>query len=191
MISAWLKHRKSVKNAAAALYQAAVTQSRDPRFYTVFGVADTIDGRFDLISLHVYLIMERLNACGREGQQLSQALFDHMFVNMELTLREIGIGDMSVPKHMKRMMRAFNGRVHSYHTAISGNDVELLTLAVAKNIYRAESHEIPTPARLMAEYISQEAGWIMQQDFHSLSAGRISFTPSTPVMGTPKVAVNA
>ncbi len=175
MIATWLKRRKSIKTAAAGLYQAAVAQSRDPRFYTDLGVSDTMDGRFDLVALHVFIIMQRLSHLGRDGRALSQALFDHMFTNMDLTLREVGVGDMSVPKHMKRMMRAFNGRAHSYHAAINDNDQQSLELAVVRNIYRTPGGANPTAARMMAEYISQEVGWMMQQDYQSLAAGRVSF----------------
>lgn len=175
MISAWLKRRKATRNAAAGLYQAAVSQSRDPLFYTELGVADTLDGRFDLVTLHVFLIMNRLGALGQNGKALSQALFDHMFTNMDVTLRQIGIGDMGIPKHMKRMMRAFNGRVHSYHTALNGSDKQQLELVVSRNIYRHKEGEIPDTAKFMVEYISRQSGWLMQQDYQSLAAGRVSF----------------
>lgn len=175
MISAWLKRRKSMRNAATGLYQAAVTQSRDPLFYTDLGVADTLDGRFDLVTLHVFLIMNRLSALGADGKALSQALFDHMFTNMDLTLRQIGIGDMGIPKHMKRMMRAFNGRVHNYHTALNGTDKQELELAVSRNIYRHTDGEIPAAAAYMVEYISRQSAWLMRQDYESLAAGRVTF----------------
>lgn len=175
MISSWLRRRKSIKTAAAGLYQAAVAQSRDPRFYTDLGVADTLDGRFDMVSLHVFLIMQRLSRMGAKGKALSQALFDHMFTNMDLTLRESGIGDMGIPKHMKRMMRAFNGRVHSYHAAINDNNMEQLELVVTRNIYRVEGNDIPDAAGLMVEYISQQVGSLMQQDYDTMAAGRVSF----------------
>lgn len=175
MIISWLKYRKSMKAAAAGLYQSAVVQSRDPLFYENLGVADTMDGRFDLITMHVFLILERLRQAGPKGKVLSQYLFDHMFRHMELTLREMGIGDMGVPKHMKKMMKAFNGRVHSYHAALNGSDKQSLKLAVARNIYRAEGDELPSAAGQLAEYISSAAGDLLQQDVQTLEAGRVSF----------------
>lgn len=179
MITAWLRRRKSIKLAAAGLYQAALAQSRDPRFYTELGVSDTIDGRFDLLSLHVFLIMQRLRYMGNNGRVLSQALFDYMFTNMDLTLRQIGIGDMGVPKHIKRMMRAFNGRVHSYHAAINDNNMETLALAVTRNVYRLEETEKSSAAQRMAEYVTQEVSWLMQQDYESMAAGRVTFHNSS------------
>lgn len=179
MMFSWLKRRKSLKAAAAGLYQAAVAQSRDPRFYTDLGVSDTMDGRFDLVSMHVFLIISRLQQLGGEGKALSQYLFDHMFKSMDNTLREIGVGDLSVPKHMQRMMKAFNGRVHSYHAAIASNNLQELELAVVRNIYRIEGGEIPSAARMMAEYISLSAGELLSQDLHALSAGKVFF-PQIP-----------
>jgi cytochrome b pre-mRNA-processing protein 3 len=181
MIISWLKRRKYIKTAAASLYQCAVAQSRDPRFYTDLGVSDTLDGRFDLVSMHVFLIMRRLQNAGKQGKKLSQALFDHMFKNMDFTLREIGVGDLSVPRHMHKMMKAFNGRVHSYHAAINDNDLESLELAVVRNIYRAEGGERPTAARLMAEYISMAASDLLQQDINTFMNGQVFF-PAIPSM---------
>lgn len=179
MMLSWLKRRKSLKTAAAGLYQAAVQQSRDPRFYTDLGVSDTMDGRFDLVSMHVFLIMARLRQMGQDGNDLSQALFDHMFKSMDQTLREIGVGDLAVPKHMQRMMKAFNGRVHTYHQAIVSSNKQELELAVVRNIYRIEGGQMPTAARMMAEYISMSAGHLLQQDLHALTAGQVFF-PSIP-----------
>lgn len=181
MTFSWLKRRKSIKSAAAGLYQSAVTQSRDPRFYTDLGVSDTMDGRFDLVSMHVFLIMARLRTLGRDGNSLSQALFDHMFKSMDETLREIGVGDLAVPKHMQRMMKAFNGRVHSYHAAIANNNLQELELAVVRNIYRIEGGDMPTAARMLAEYISLSAGHLLQQDLHALMAGQVFF-PDIPTL---------
>lgn len=184
MIAAWLKHRKSIKSAAAGLYQSAVAQSRCPRFYSELGVADTMDGRFDLICMHVFLILNRLEQDGKEGKYLSQALFDHMFTNMEYTLREIGVGDLSVPKHMKRMMKAFNGRVYSYHSALKNDDLEELEMAVVRNIYRMEGETAPSAARMMADYISRAAEHLLTQDCETLAAGRVCF----PVISLPEKA---
>lgn len=175
MILSWLKYKKSTKAAAAGLYQSVVAQSRDPLFYRDLGVSDTMDGRFDLITMHIFLILDRLRQAGPKGKGLSQALFDHMFANMELTLREIGVGDMAVPRHMKKMMKAFNGRVHSYHAALNGNDMQSLELAVVRNIYRIEGDAIPSAARQLAEYISGAAGDLLQQDLETFMAGRVSF----------------
>ncbi len=133
----WFQDRKSRKEAAARLYDTVVAQSRLPVFYDRFGIADTIDGRFDLIILHVFLMVNRMGQLGPGGRKLSQALFDRMFKTMEPSLREMGIGDLGIPKHMKKMMKAFNGRLHVYHDAFeSGADLQS---AIARNIYRTDT----------------------------------------------------
>jgi cytochrome b pre-mRNA-processing protein 3 len=175
MIGAWLRRRKSIKLAAAGLYQAAVTQSRDPKFYTDLGVEDTLDGRFDLITLHAFLVMQRLVEIGSEGKAVSQSMFDQMFKHMDMGLRETGVGDMGIPKHMKRMMRAFNGRVNIYYEAIKSNDRASLEDAVARNIYRVEKGDMPLFVGAISDYILQQVNYLHAQEPQELLAGRILF----------------
>lgn len=99
------------------LYSAALLHTRREEFYTDMGVPDTFDGRFDLLLLHIFLILH--NRMQDENYAaISQALFDQTFKDMDQVLRERGIGDMGIPKHMRRMMKAFNGRMHAYQLAI-------------------------------------------------------------------------
>lgn len=112
---------------AQGLYEAALIQTRKPEFYTECGVPDSFDGRFDLLLVNIFILLRHMKD-HLEYEEISQALFDATFKNMDQTLREMGIGDMGIPKHMKRMMKAFNGRMHSYLAAIdpdSLNDVEI------------------------------------------------------------------
>ncbi len=102
---------------AQALYEGALSQTRKPEFYTECGVPDNFDGRFDLLLVNIFILLRQLKD-HPEYDDISQALFDATFKNMDQTLREMGIGDMGIPKHMKRMMKAFNGRMHSYLAAI-------------------------------------------------------------------------
>ena len=112
-----LKGRKRRREAARRLYAAAVRQARNPTLYTEGGVADTLDGRFDLIVLHVVPLMRRLRQCDEAGRQMSQALFDVMFDDMDQSLREMGVGDLRVGKRVKQMARAFYGRAMAYDRA--------------------------------------------------------------------------
>ncbi len=121
------------KKKAIALYDALRAQSRLPAFYAQYAVPDTVDGRFEMLALHCYIMMRRLNEAGEK--KLSQSLFDVFFRNIEKNLREMGIGDLGVPKHMKRMMQGFNGRATHYETAILKGDDAELTQAIRQNIY--------------------------------------------------------
>ncbi len=153
MIFHWLKKRSARRQAAEKLYQMAAAQSRSPEFYGAMGVADTFDGRFDVLVLHIYVATERLNELGKEGRALGQALFDAMFRTMDLTLREMGVGDVGIPKRMQKMMKAFNGRTHVYHDALKSGNAAALQLAIARNVYRSEGEAIPPGSEDLTNYI--------------------------------------
>lgn len=120
------------------LYGNAVELARDPAFYRDHGVADTVDGRFDALALVVALVMRRLKACGEEGADLSQQLFDSMFSDMDLSLREMGAGDIGVSKRVRVMAEAFMGRLDAYATALDDGDREALAAAIGRNLLRGE-----------------------------------------------------
>ncbi len=162
----WFRKRKNRKEAAARLYDIAVAYARDPVIYERLGVADTIDGRFDMLSLYVFLMMDRLGELGTEGGKLAQALFDRMFRLMDITLREAGVGDLGVPKHMKKMMKAFNGRAHSYHEALASRNGDLVMLALIRNVYRGEGESVPQGAVQLTERVID-----VHQFFQTLTIG--------------------
>lgn len=138
------KNKKQFKKIATELYACALYNTREEVFYKRCGVPDNFDGRFDLLLLHIFIILHHIMDHD-DYEPISQALFDVMFKDMDQTLREMGIGDVGVPKHMKRMMKAFNGRMYNYQVAIAPNsviidDVDGLTVAnleevLARNLY--------------------------------------------------------
>jgi cytochrome b pre-mRNA-processing protein 3 len=162
--------------AAQALYLTAVGQARRPGFYTDLGVPDTVDGRFDMIVVHVMLLIRRMRAGGEAGRRVSQELFDYMFQDMDRSLREAGVGDLSVGKHVKKMAKAFYGRAEAYETAIdtaAAGDVTALAAALTENIYR---HGAPAdaPAQL-ANYVLRADRYLQQQPVDDVVAGRSPF----------------
>lgn len=151
----FFSRRSKRRQVSRNLYRAAVAQARQPVFYTDYGVPDTVDGRFDMICLHTGLLMERLGQEGEEGRKLSQALFDTMFRDMDRSLRERGVGDLGVPKHIKRMMKGFNGRLHSYARAlraISDSDPSLEEVLI-RNLYAGASPHPEEGAAPMTDYV--------------------------------------
>ena len=98
--------RRQIADAAHGLYRAAVVQARQADFYAVYGVPDSVDGRFDLLALHVFLLLHRLGGAGREAKVLSQAVFDLMFSDMDQNLREMGVADVGVGRRIKAMATA-------------------------------------------------------------------------------------
>ena len=115
----WGQRRQMQK--CEVLYASAVEMARDPVFFADHGVADNVDGRFDALALVVSLVMRRLNSCGDAGAALSQELFDTMFADMDLSLREMGAGDIGVAKRVRVMAEAFMGRLDAYTAALERN----------------------------------------------------------------------
>lgn len=132
----FLSRGRDRSRQGAWIYNAIVDQSRRPEFYESFDVPDTLDGRFDLIVLHAGLYLPRLKAVRNEGHALAQATFDQMFANLEVNLRELGVGDMGVPRRVKSMLSAFYGRAAAYDSALREGDVSGLRAALLRNVYR-------------------------------------------------------
>src|ERR1700712_4204731 len=119
------------KRAAAGLYEIIARRAREPEFYTRLGVADTFDGRFDLLVLHAGLVLAALKEAGHED--LWNRLVQSLFVGFEDGLRDQGAGDMSIGRRSKAMTSALFGRVQTYQTA---QDDDALAAALVRNLYR-------------------------------------------------------
>ena len=128
--------RKPHARAGFALYTAAVQAAREPVFYDDLGVPDTLDGRFDLVGVHVFLLIDRLRDAEAPGPELAQAVFDAMFSDMDFNLREMGVSDMRIGKRVKEMWEAFHGRAMAYQEAVAGADEGALGEALARNVWR-------------------------------------------------------
>ena len=131
--------RRSAENRTiAALYGMIVAQARLPTFYADYGVPDTVEGRFDLIVLHLVLVLRRL-AGMHQGRRLGQRLFDRFCQDLDDNLREMGIGDLAVPKHMRRLGEAFYGRQAAYLRALDAADERDFENALARNMLQGAS----------------------------------------------------
>lgn len=135
MFSIFKQQNKSYEPEALSLYQNAMDQARLPHFYFDLGVPNTPDGRFEMIAMHVCLVIYRLNDEKEETGDLSQALFDIMFADMDQSLRQIGLGDMTVPKRMRYLMKTFNARMHDYAKGLDNDDAQALIKIIDKNIF--------------------------------------------------------
>src|SRR5436305_7593574 len=136
----------SPRGTIQAIYGMIVAQAREPLFYRDLDVPDTVDGRLDLLILHLWLVLRRLRGVAA-GKQLSQALFDHFCSDMDANLREMGVGDLTVPKRMQKFGEAFYGRSAAYHAARQAG-AEPLAQALCKNIL--EGRDIARARRLAA-----------------------------------------
>jgi cytochrome b pre-mRNA-processing protein 3 len=137
-------------SAADRLYEGIVARARTPLFHEKFGVADTIDGRFDLLVLHLALVIERLKNDGKAGAALAVALATLAFAGFEDALRELGVTDLGMSRRIKAMANAFYGRLEAYGSA--GDDEVPLAAALLRNLYRAADHR-KDKAALLAHYV--------------------------------------
>ncbi|MDR3440837.1 ubiquinol-cytochrome C chaperone family protein [Telmatospirillum sp.] len=158
--------------AAGDLYNAAVTQARRPEFYQELAVPDTVDGRFDLLALHVFLLLHRLGQSGRPAKRLSQAVFDLMFADMEANLREMGVSDLAVGGRVKTMAQAFYGRISAYEPGL--DDAERLQEALSRNLYRGVEMRLSV-LEAMVGYVQGEGVALARQPFEELKEGRVTF----------------
>ena len=154
---------------AQRLYQQAVDQARHPAFYTALGVPDRIDARFELYTLHVLLLNQRLRAEGEGGDALAQAVFDTYVSALDHTLRELGVGDISVGKKMRKLGESLYGRLHRYEPLLAQDDQPGLAEALARNVYENDD---PRSADPLAAYALASRRRLMDQDW--------STPPQTP-----------
>ncbi len=161
---------------ARCLYASVVAQARQPDFYLEGGVPDTPDGRFDLILLHAFLVLHRLKDDHHETADLGQAVFDLMFVDMDQSLREMGIGDVGVSMRIKGMAKAFYGRVAAYEAGLQADDDAEMQAALQRNLYRKAT---PSPGQLasLAAYLVRESAAISALPIEGIRAGEIKFGP--------------
>jgi cytochrome b pre-mRNA-processing protein 3 len=127
---------RSRPDPAARLYERIVAAARQPKPYAEWGVPDTIGGRFEMIILCQYLVLNRLKAMGAAQADVSQKLTDAFFTDMDRSLREMGVGDLSVGKKVRRMAESYHGRFKAYGTA--GEDPVALAAALRRNVYAGE-----------------------------------------------------
>jgi cytochrome b pre-mRNA-processing protein 3 len=170
----FLSRRSQHREAAERAYRRVVEQARHPAFYTDFAVPDTLDGRFELVCLHAFLYLHRLRWQGPEAQLIGQRFFDAMFADFDRSLREVGVGDLSVGKHIKRMAQGFYGRMSAYQEGLRG-DPCVLAAALRRNVFGAVAGRAPMAAALAA-YTRAAAEDLRRQPTARLLAGEVSFT---------------
>jgi cytochrome b pre-mRNA-processing protein 3 len=171
---------RRVPSPAATLYEAIVAQSRRPEFYRDFAVPDTLDGRFDMIVLHLCLVFRRLSGHGEELRCLAQDVFDMFCADMDANLREMGVGDLAVPKRMQGFAEAFYGRLAAYGAALEEADETVLAAALARNVLGEDA--TGAPARALAVYACAVVQALEGEEATAFTAGRLAFPlPSLPV----------
>ncbi|SFH69561.1 ubiquinol-cytochrome C chaperone family protein [Bradyrhizobium sp. cf659] len=174
------KPRLAPAGTIEAIYGMIVTQAREPIFYRDLGVPDTVNGRFDLLLLHLWLLLRRLRTV-QGATELSQALFDRFCEDMDDNLREMGVGDQTVPKRMRAFGEAFYGRVQAYDQAIEGGG-EALAAAICKNILNGAGLD---QAKRLAAYARATDADLGRTDEAALLRASFDFPPALSEDVTP------
>lgn len=158
---------------ARRLYDAVVAQARQPVFFAEWEVPDTVDGRFEMVTLHAHLLLRRLKDGGPGTASLAQALFDVMFADMDASLREMGAGDLGVGRRVKRMATGFYGRIAAYDAGLAGG-AEVLAAALRRNLFGTVSPS-PESVAATADYVMRAAATLARQPLDRIAGGTVAF----------------
>ena len=145
-----------------AVYGMIVAQARCPSFYRGYGVPDTVSGRFDMIVLHLVLVLRWWRKAPDNVRPFGQQIFDRFCRDMDHNFREMGVGDLAVPKEMRRVAEAFYGRAGAYEAALNEGDQAALEMALARNVFGAT--EPPLGARRLAAYMHEASQQLATRD---------------------------
>jgi cytochrome b pre-mRNA-processing protein 3 len=175
-----LFRRNSRNDSIASLYGTIVAQARAPAFYQIYRVPDTVAGRLEMIMLHVVLVLGRLEREAPPVRRLGQDVFDTFCRDMDASLREMGVGDLAVPRRMRGIGGAFYDRQAAYRAALAASDERPLAAALARNVFRDGSGA--DGARRLASYVRVAAGELAAQDADAFRRAQVVFPDPDPIV---------
>jgi len=167
----WIARRARAKRKAHDLYGSIVALSRSRVLYADIGVPDTVEGRFELLVLHLFACLERLSRTGGENASLAEKMVDIFFADMDTVSRELGVGDMSVPKKMRQLAAVFEERMRTYKEATEKKHKDALAAALAENIF-GRSYEFAMK-RGLTSYVRALQKSLSETPIADLEAGLI------------------
>lgn len=159
------------RGAVATLYAKAVAGSRLPELYAEMGAPDTVEGRFELLTAQIVLLVERCNREGEDGRGLGQALFDLYIRNLDSALREMGVGDLAVAKRMKQLGKIFYGRATALTAAFQSDDPAQLEALIARTLLIGQPEPL---ARALAAHLVAERARLARVTLDDLVLGGAS-----------------
>ena len=175
---------KSSEAPARALYERVILQSRQEPFYTMLGVPDTTDGRFELLLLHLALLMRRLRQEGDAGADLRQTLFDTLIFDLDQSLRESGVGDLKVGPKLKVMGESYYGRSKAYDDGLNKLDNSDLEEALIRNLFGTVAKPSQAAVAAIADYMRQVLRTLNGQNGSDLMAGKVEFLEVLPIINS-------
>jgi cytochrome b pre-mRNA-processing protein 3 len=156
-----------------AAYNRIVDRARDPGFFTEWGIPDTLDGRFETLSLHAFIVLNRLKAESQDADEFAQDLFDTMFADLDRALREMGASDIGVGRYVKEMARGLYGRLAAYEQGLNNGD-GALEEALRRNLYGTTNPE-PGQLKSARQYLQHQVAALRDAPLAALLAGDIPF----------------
>ena len=163
------------KAVGRKLYEAVTVQARQAAFYADLGAPDTVEGRFELYNLHVVLLLHRLKGLGGQAGETAQSLFDTYVSSLDDALREMGVGDISVGKKMRKLGEAIYGRVRNFDAAFTGAaEAEPLEAIIERTVYAGQASP---HAAALADYVRRAVAVLAAEPVESLLEGRPVWPP--------------
>jgi len=171
-------------DAAAAIYRAVVAQARTPAFFDSLHVPDSLDGRFETLALHLFLVVHRLKSETSEtAHELSRAVLEAFVTDMDRSLREIGAADLGVGRRVKAMTEALYGRIKAYEAALAEAADGALEAALRRNLYGTVAMPRLSDLGSVAGYVRKQHAALASRPAAELLAGRLEFLPVAEALG--------
>ncbi len=167
--------RRANEAIAVTIYDEIVAAARQPVYFAKLNVPDTPLGRYEMLSLHMFLFLHRMKGEESAAGQLAQSVTDMFFQDLDHSLRELGIGDVGVPKRMKKLTKMFYGRAIAYGEALDNDDIEALAAALARNIM--PDLETWPEACELANRVQALMVNLQDQSSDEILAGRLNLLP--------------
>ena len=167
-----LRNRAKLRRNAGDIYGAIVSQARHPQFYVNLGIPDTPIGRYDMVVLHLFLVLERLREDGDATEKLQRLLLETFVADMDDSLRELGTGDVVVGKRVRRAAAGFYDRARDYRAAMTESDQALGRAFVRHGLAGTDaSHDIGG----LCAYVRAAVAALQKLDAEEVLAARLSF----------------
>ena len=177
MIFEKLFRRAPSRIAGEKLYEAAIGQARQSAFYADLGAPDTVEGRFELYTLHVVLLLNRLKGQGAVATETAQGLFDAYVQALDDALREMGVGDLSVGKKMRKLGEAFYGRAKAYQAALEGGDHAGLAALIGRTVYVDQDD---AAVDRLADYVQRSTALLATQALEDILTAQLAWPDIVP-----------
>lgn len=171
------------RRISQGIYGALVTMARNPVLFAELGVPDTINGRYDMMVMHVFLFAHRMKDQDATCRALSQDVFDAFLLDMDRGLREEGVGDISVPKRIKKMTEVFYGRVRAYEPCLEAQNLDQIALVVDRNVFPDNSNKPGSLA--LASYMLRLQAHLKSISNAAILRGELALETVDPITATP------